>query len=361
MIFGFISVARSDFGRLLPVMRAVQESDVHSLKTIVAGNHQNEKYGSSCNEIEASGFQIDFRIDSSDNPAESSAYILSQLYTYLKTSSIDYLVILGDRFEMLAAAQAATLARVPIIHIGGGYTTEGAFDNSIRDAITALSEYHLVATEKCYKKAARIVGNNEKIHLSGAPDLEIITKVSSITYDEFCKELGLNSDLSFVLVTLHPETNMDYENHLKAIQNFKKFLLTLNTQILLTAPCADPGSEEIFAMTGELVESKRIFYKENLGARLYINALRHTSLVLGNSSSGIIEAGSFRIPVVNVGDRQKGREQNINVINSTFDLDKLKSVYEEAMSGDFRSSLNGENIYGDCRFTEKFNKIFLEN
>lgn len=361
MIFGFISVARSDFGRLKPVMELIRDSEVHSLRLIVAGNHLAETYGSSVNEIESSGFAIDCNIKSSGRPAESSAAILSELYTYLDDTNIDYLIVLGDRFEMLAAAQAATLARVPIIHIGGGYTTEGAIDNSIRDAITALSNQHLVATKKCFDKVLGIVPDRSKVHLCGAPDLEILTQVPYITKDEFCEEVGLTPKEKFILVTLHPETKMSSEEHGNSVAVFREFLSQLNTQILVTAPCADPGSNEIFEMIDELIEADKIIYKKSLGARLYINALRYTSLVLGNSSSGIIEAGSFRVPVINVGDRQKGREQNVNVINSTYNVDDLIKSYTKAISDNFIAEFMGVNIYGDGQFTAKFSEIFLDD
>ncbi|MCM8531220.1 MAG: UDP-N-acetylglucosamine 2-epimerase [Lentisphaeraceae bacterium] len=357
MNLAFITVARSDFSRLRPTLEAVQNSDEHDLKLIVAGNHSSSVFGSSLEEIETAGFEISERINFDGDMSESSAKILTGLSTYFQNESIDACVILGDRFEMLAAAQAASFNHVPIIHIGGGYTTLGAIDDQVRDAITVLSSIHLVATSECMSKVVMRGAKSEKVFLTGAPDLELVRKVEPLSRSQFCKEVSFSEE-SFALVTFHPETKHVKSEHLSAVESIKAFLTELSCHVLITAPCADPGNEEILSMIQELESLPHVNYRQSLGGRLYVNALHHTDVILGNSSSGIIEAGSFAVPVINVGNRQAGREQNNNVINSSFELSDLKKAYESIKDKDFVEGLeSSKNLYGDGFFAQKFIEI----
>lgn len=357
MNLAFITVARSDFSRLRPTMEAIQKSPKHHLKLIVAGNHSSQTFGNSLDEIEAAGFDISAQIGFDGDMSESSAKILTGLSTYFQKESIDAFVILGDRFEMLAAAQAAAFNKVPIIHIGGGYTTLGAIDDQIRDAITVLSTTHLVATKECSDKVISRGAKAEQVFLTGAPDLELIRQVKCLTKSEFCEEVGLPQE-AFVLVTFHPETKHSAAEHVEAVENVKLFLSELPCNVLITAPCADEGNEELLKMIQELEVLSHVYYRQSLGGRLYVNALNHTTVVIGNSSSGVIEAGSFSVPVINVGGRQAGREQNENVINSSFQLKDLQKAYETSQEKMFLEGLkSSENIYGDGFFARKFLEV----
>ena len=341
-------------------MSVVRDSEDHNLHLLVAGNHNDNQYGKTCEEIKDAGFTVSAQIPSNSSVAKSAAAVLEGIYAYLSSHKVDFLVILGDRFEMLSAAQAAILAQTPIIHIGGGYTTTGAIDNSIRDAISKLSKYHLVATEKCKEKVISLGEKEDFINITGAPDLEILTQVDYLSRKEFCQEVGLDEIMPFLLVTIHPETMLDPEEHKKCINQFGEFLLELDCPVIMTSPCADPGAQDIFMMIEFLKNNEDFIYRTSLGGRLYVNALRHASIVVGNSSSGIIEAGSFEVPVINVGSRQKGREQNKNVLNSSFNLATLLKVCQKANTDEFRESLRGiQNIYGDGKFVGKFESLFL--
>ena len=352
-----ISVARSDYGRLFPVIEKIKESPLFNLKFIAAGNHSSDKFGKSLKEIEASGVSVDLLIShKSESMAEVSADILTELSRWLEKENPDCLIILGDRFEMLAASQAAFLTQVPIIHIGGGYETAGAIDDQIRHAITHFSEVHLAATEKCRKRIIGLLGHDKNVFLTGAPDLEILSRVEIISKESFYDSCNLEIDKPFVLVTLHPETLASEEENEKFVSEFEKFLISIDEQILITAPCADPGSELIFKMIDSLKEQKSsVTYIESLGMKRYAAAMKYALLMAGNSSSGIIESATMGTPVLNAGHRQKGRECNMNVINSAFDSDELLMAYQRLKTPEFKKMvMKIENLYGDSGFSSKF-------
>ena len=353
----FISVARSDFGRLYPTLERINSSDDCELQLIVSGNHNSSKYGKSIDEIVSSGLTVDHKIEvQTTDMAAVSAEILKGLNEWFKSNSTDYFVILGDRYEMLAAAQAAFFNDIPIIHIGGGYQTSGAIDDRIRHAITQLSSYHFTATEKCQQRVCELLGKDEHVFLSGAPDLEILKNIDLLAKGDFYSSCSLDKSQPFVLVTLHPETLKSKEENSLMVAEFEKFLLSVDEQVLMTAPCADPGAELVFDMIDRLKASREGFvYIESLGMKKYASAMKHAELMVGNSSSGIIEAASMGIPVVNVGERQGGREVNSNVIHSSSNYADLWSAYQSAKSPKFKKvSSEIANIYGDSAFSSKF-------
>ncbi|NQZ60417.1 MAG: UDP-N-acetylglucosamine 2-epimerase (hydrolyzing), partial [Lentisphaeraceae bacterium] len=285
---------------------------------------------------------------------EQSAIILQECGVFFEEEKCDAFIVLGDRFEMLAAAQAALLTATPIFHIGGGYNTFGAIDEQIRHAISKLSDYHFVASEGCAKNVRALNERNDRIFISGAPDLEILQQTSSISRAEFKETTGIASD--FVLVTFHPETHSSIEENRRYMEIAEKFLLSLDKEILITAPCADPGADDVFAMIKRLrSKNKKVFYRDYLGVHLFVNALRFADCMIGNSSSGIIEAGSFQLPVINIGDRQAGRECAENVIHSSYELAALREAYIHTKNTDFLDLCKRvKNPYGDGNFCVRF-------
>ena len=353
----FISVARSDFGRMYPSLVKIQESEDLQLQMIVSGNHCSDKFGSSIDEITSSGLNVDHVLDlKSTDMAGVSSEILTGLNELFKTDPPDHLIILGDRYEMLAAAQAAFLRNIPIIHVGGGYQTSGAIDDRIRHAISQLSTYHFTATEKCRQRVKELIGSEENVFLSGAPDLEILKNVELMSKEQFYKECNLQGNRPFILVTLHPETLKSEKENEVFVGEFEKFLLAVDEQILMTAPCADPGSELVFAMIERLKESRNDFtYIESLGMKRYASAMNYAELMAGNSSSGIIESATMGIQVINAGQRQGGREVNANVIHSPFKFEDLMASYKSSKCPKFKKmSSKIANIYGDGTFSERF-------
>ena len=353
----FISVARSDFGRLYPTIEAVKNDPDLELQLIISGNHNSEKYGDSIDEIKSKGLNIDLQIPINQKSlAGISSEITHGLNKWFSEEQTDYFVILGDRYEMLAAAQSAFLNNIPIVHIGGGYETAGAIDDRIRHAITQLSKYHFTATQKCQDRVIALLGNNKGVFLSGAPDLEILKRTETLTKKEFYDACGLETDRPFVLVTIHPETLLSLEDNERNLKVFGTFLKTIEEQVLITAPCADPGSEKVFEMIDDLKTSRKgLVYIKSLGMRKYASAMKYADMMIGNSSSGIIESASMGIPVLDVGCRQGGRERNPNVLNSSYDLVELQEKYLTLKSTEFKKmSSQISNIYGSEEFSRGF-------
>lgn len=356
----FISVARSDFGRLYPTINAVNNDSSFDLNLIVTGNHNSEKFGSSIEEILSHGIEINHQINlKSGDMAGRSAEISTGLNKWFKANGTDFFVILGDRYEMLAAAQSAFFNNVPIIHIGGGYQTSGAIDDQVRHAISVLSTYHFTATEKCRKRVIEIINHDQGVFLSGAPDLEILKNIETLSKDSFYEKCGLKENKPFVLVTVHPETLLSLEENEENLGELRLFLEEIEEQILITAPCADPGAEKVFEMIEELKKSRGdVIYIKSLGMEKYATAMKFAELMIGNSSSGIIESASMGIPVLNVGERQGGREINTNVLNSRFRKINLHRRYDALKCPDFkRMCMDIDNIYGDGRFSKSFVKF----
>jgi UDP-hydrolysing UDP-N-acetyl-D-glucosamine 2-epimerase len=359
-----ISVARSDFGRLLPSLKLIDSEPRYNLQLLVTGNHCHEKYGSSINEIKENGFTPEKILDPGTGSAcKKAASIFEQCGEWFAENKPDYFIILGDRYEMLAAAQAAVMEHVSIIHIGGGYQTVGAIDDKIRHAITAMSEYHIVASEKCRDRVLSASVQRKNVHLFGAPDLEILHQIEKVDRQAFCEDVGLDFNKKFSLVTFHPETGVNFEENGVYMKSTAKFLCALEDQILITSPCADPGAYCVFNLINEVKKKKPdTVFVESLGINRYVNAMRHAVCMIGNSSSGIIESATMYLPVVNVGKRQEGREQSGNVINSSFEGKDLMSAYKVAVSKTFQARCDTlGNVYGDGKFSGRFIKFLKKN
>jgi len=359
----FVTVARSDFGRMEALLKALHQSDRFQLFLAAGAGHHDSLLGHTLDDVEQSGLPIDYVLPPVEGGAGiQAATILASMVRWLATLRPNALLILGDRYEMLAAAQAALLTQVPIIHIGGGHLTLGAMDERVRHALTKLSSLHLVASVACGNRVAALNESFDKIYVTGAPELDYIINSPVITREDFFSNVGLDIFRPFVLATFHPETNLsDTENAYLATQA-KYALLRLKQQIVITAPCADPSSNHFLEMCQELsCRRPDIFYIPNLGLSKYIAALNYAEVMVGNSSSGIIEAASVGLPVVNVGQRQAMRDRPGNVLDCSFNADEIISSVLTASEPAFKHhSRYVINPYGDGKFVKKTLDI-LEN
>ena len=351
-----ISIARSDFGRMLDFYEVLLNSTLYEIELIVGGAHFDQSLGSTINDVkkEFKG-KIHFLSDSSLNPGDASSLIISDVYKILLEQKPDGLLILGDRFEMLAAAQAALLAQIPIIHIGGGYITLGAFDNYIRNALSKLSHIHLVPSLNCADNLLKMNESKSRVFICGAPELDTFKKTEPLERNTFYGRVKLDPNKDFILATFHPETLLDAKENLSFTKNCYDALINLDMQILITAPCADPNHEVFLDLCLRLSEDKAdCSFVPNLGLINYISALKYCTLLLGNSSSGIIEAATTKTPVVNVGNRQKNREHTTNVIHSSFNVSDIKDSIKIASSKNFKEMCQSvKNPYGDGNFSTK--------
>jgi UDP-hydrolysing UDP-N-acetyl-D-glucosamine 2-epimerase len=316
--------------------------------------HLSPAFGLTVRAIEADGFPIAERVDmllSSDTPEGIAKSMglgtigFAQAYARCRP---DVLLVLGDRFEMHAAVVAALPFAIPVAHVQGGESTEGAIDDALRHAITKMSHLHFVATE-VYARRVRHMGEEPwRIVISGAPGLDNVQRLRLLSRNELATQYGLDVGTPFLLVTYHPVT-LEYEQTETQMRELLAALEDVGAPVIFTYPNADTQSHVIIQMLQAFAtRSRRAQLTVNLGTQAYFSVMQYASAMVGNSSSGIIEAASFKLPVVNVGTRQCGRIRGKNVIDVGYMRQELVAAIETATSPQFRAGLiDLVNPYGD--------------
>lgn len=344
---GVVTVSRSDYGLYTSILRKITSDPDLVLKLFVSGTHLSEEFGSTYRNIEADGFEITERIEnniSSDLPKSiSSAMGLGTIgfaEAYQK-HNIDILLVLGDRYEMHSAVVAALPFQIPVAHIHGGEVTEGAIDNSLRNSITKLSHIHFAATEVSRQNIINMGEEPWRIVVCGAPGLETIYSFNPSDKISLADQFCVNFDDNPLLVTYHPVT-LEQMNTEWQVQQLLEALRVVKLPIIFTMPNADTHYKIIRQMFTEFTQecTKSKIY-ENLGSKDYINLMTYVAAMVGNSSSGIIEAPSLELPVVNIGSRQQGRERAPNVIDVGYDQSEIVKGIKKAISPKFKYSLRG--------------------
>ncbi|MFB3850644.1 MAG: UDP-N-acetylglucosamine 2-epimerase [Acidobacteriota bacterium] len=340
-----VTTSRADFGIYMPIVKELEKSKILNYFFIVTGSHLSPNYGYTIREIEKEKVKIGEKGEillSSDTPSstvKSMALALNFFSDVFSRRKIDLLLVLGDRFEMHSAALAALPFNIPVAHIHGGELTYGAIDDALRHSITKLSHLHFVATEEYRRRVIQLGENPENVIVSGAPSLDNLKFIKILSRKEIEKKLNVALGENFILVTLHPETLGGVSNGKNAEILFNA-LEEFDCQKIVTAPNADPKNSEIRRVIFNAAKkSSRIKVFENLGTQMYFSLMSYASAMVGNSSSGIIEAASFKLPVVNIGDRQKGRTRNKNVIDCPFDKIKIIDSLKKAMGKEFKESI----------------------
>lgn len=355
-----ISVARSDLGIYTPILERIQEDDQLHLHLVVGGMHLSPEFGFTADLVEKQGFRIDSRVEmllSSDSPegiAKSMGVGIigfAQEYARLRP---DLLVVLGDRYEMYAAAVAALPFKIPVAHIHGGELTLGAIDDAFRHSLTKLSHLHFVSTEEHGHRVIQMGEEPWRVFVVGAPGLDNLRKFDRLSHRTLSKELGFPMQPPPLLVTFHPVT-LEFEDTEWHVTQLLEALDLLDLPTIFTSPNADTGGRIIVNMIVEYVQSHDLAsYIENLGTEAYFSLMSLAAVMVGNSSSGIIEAASFKLPVVNVGMRQKGRLRGRNVIDVSYNSAEICRGIKKALTSEFRRSLRDmENPYGDGRASAK--------
>jgi GDP/UDP-N,N'-diacetylbacillosamine 2-epimerase (hydrolysing) len=352
---------RSEYGLLSPLIRSIQENPSFNLFLIVGGAHLSKKYGETIQQIEEDGFPISAicpflnHDDSQNSVTNSLSKLQEQIGSHLSSNKIDLLIVLGDRFELIPVVLSAILFNIPIGHISGGETTEGAIDNQIRHAITKLAHLHFPATET-YKKNILKMGEEEwRVCVSGEPGLDEILNIDYLTKFELYSILGLSTVKKTICCTFHPQTIDNAISPDFISQLLIRITNTMDFQILVTASNFDHGGDKINEMLERISETNQhIIYIQSLGQKKYYSLLKYAEIMLGNSSSGLVEAQSFNLPVINVGNRQKGRLANPNVFNTNVDTEEIINAIEYVQSDFFRQSyLDQSNIYGEGNACKK--------
>ena len=344
---GVVTVARSDYGIYLPILRKIQGDPELKLHLIVGGMHLAPEFGHTVEEIEADGFAIGERVEmllSSDSPAGIAKSIglgvigFAQVYAAFRP---DILVVLGDRFEMYAAAVAALPFKIPIAHIHGGEVTQGALDDALRHSMTKLSHLHFVATEGYARRVIQLGEEPWRVVVSGAPGLDNLNTFPLLPAHEIEEKFGLRLDVPPLLVTFHPVT-LEYEQTEYQMEELLAALDMIDMPIVFTMPNADTRNSVIRRMIADFVEAHDAAQSvENFGRQGYFSMMALAAALVGNSSSGIIEASSFKLPVVNIGTRQAGRVRAANVIDVEYARTEIVSAIRRAISPEFRVGLRG--------------------
>lgn len=366
-IIGVVTVSRSDYSIYLPLLRKIDQDPKLDLHLIVAGMHLSPEFGLSVKNIEADGFSIGEKVEmllSSDTPEAIAKSIglgvigFSQAYTRNRP---DILVVLGDRFEMYAAALTALPFKIPVAHIHGGEITLGAIDDALRHSITKLSHLHFVATQEYARRVKQMGEESWRVIVSGAPSLDNIGWVRLLTRRELEDRFGLVLEPPPLLVTYHPVT-LEYEQTEWQVQELLSALQAFDLPIVFTMPNADTNGRLIAGMMDEFTRYRRIAkLVPNLGPQAYFSLMACAKAMVGNSSSGIIEAPSFVLPVVNIGTRQCGRLRAENVIDVGYGREEIVQGIRSAISPKFRAGLDRiKNPYGDGNASEVILKRLKE-
>jgi UDP-hydrolysing UDP-N-acetyl-D-glucosamine 2-epimerase len=349
---------RAEYGLLYWLMKKIQQDEQFQLQLLVTGMHLSPEFGLTYKAIEEDGFIIDGKVEmllSSDTPigiAKSMGLAAIGFADQFARLNPDLLIILGDRFELLSAAQTALVFRIPIAHLCGGDTTEGAFDESIRHSITKMSHLHFVTTSECYNRVLQMGENPNSIFKVGYPGLDYINHMDFMSKDRLSRELGVKFRKKNLLITFHSVT---LENATADVQ-CQELLAALDTlgsdhSLFFTMPNADTYGRGIMKQIQQFVADRSNAYAfTSLGQKRYLSMFKHVDMVIGNSSSGLSEAPSFRIPTVNIGDRQKGRLQAESVINSQPNKDDIVASIQKAFTLDCS---NVVNPYGDGYSSER--------
>lgn len=348
-----VTTSRADYSLLHWPLREMASHAGIDLKIIALGPHLSPEFGCTVNEIEADGFHVDARVEclmSSDTDvgmAKTIGVATLSLADYLGQLRPDLIVLTADRYEMLAPASVALALRIPIAHIEGGEISEGAIDDAVRNALTKLSHLHFTSTEAACQRVISMREESWRVHRTGAAALDHLRRGTLLTREQLGARLPVDLDRPTAIVTFHPATlALDTTREADV---FFQALEQVNIQLLLCYPNSDAGSRAMIKRLESFVldrEGSRVFV--NLAPVMYWSLLKHVNLLIGNSSSGIIEAASFELPVVNVGIRQRGRERGRNVLDAEPTVESILNQVRIARSEAFRQSLEGmENPYGD--------------
>lgn len=353
--------ARSEYGPLKPLLTAFQKDPYFDLELVVAAGHLNLSQGKTISEIEQDGFPIGITIDNLIEDKNAAAVSISngklqiELAEYFTKHKPDLLVVLGDRSELIAVVSTALFQSIPVAHLSGGEITEGATDNQVRHAVTKMSHIHFPTTE-IYADNIRKMGEEDwRICVAGEPGLDDVLHLEVPDEKSFRAQYAIPESVPFILSTFHSETINNSINRSFITELVDKLVATTNYQLLFTAANVDVGGIEINETLQELSKTNpRVHFVESLGKTNYYAAQHYASLMLGNSSSGLIEAQSFGIPVINVGSRQQGRLRNPNSLDVPVNINKIIDAVKTVSSEEFKQQYIGKpNLFGDGKACER--------
>jgi UDP-N-acetylglucosamine 2-epimerase (non-hydrolysing) len=364
---GVVTVARSDYGHLRPLLEALAAAPDVELLVYVGGSHLSERFGRTGDLVAADGWPIAARVDmgiDDDTPAAIATAMGAGVAGFAAAFAgrrPDLLVVLGDRYEMLSAAVAALPFTLPVAHLHGGEVTEGAIDEQIRHAITKLAHLHFTAAEPYAARVRQLGEEAWRVHVSGAPGLDRLRARASLSREALAQRLAQPLGRPTLLVTFHPETLLPGDVPRQAAE-LTAALEKVDGLVVATAPGADTAQKAITEALERLAARRPdTIVATTLGDDVYCSLLREADVMVGNSSSGLIEAPTFGLPVVNVGDRQRGRLRAANVLDVAAERSAIAGAVRRALHPAFRRGLAGlVNPYGDGLAAPRISRVLRE-
>lgn len=356
-----VTGSRADYGLLRWVMQEIEDDSELTLQVVATGMHLSSTFGYTYKEIESDGFYIDRKVEilsNDDSPVGIARSVGTGLIGFAEAFQDlqpDIIVVLGDRFEIFAAASAALVSKVPLAHLHGGESTVGAFDEAFRHSITKMSHLHFVAAEEYRRRVVQLGEAPENVFLVGGMGIDNINKFNLLNKEQLEASLGLHFDKKSLLVTFHPVT-LDQETSEKQLSELLHALSFLeDTSLIFTLPNADTGGLRLIKMLEEFViqnSNARVF--SSLGQLQYLSCVAQVDAVVGNSSSGLLEVPSFKKGTINIGDRQLGRLLASSIINCQPERESILSAIEKLYSDEFQGKLGQTyNLYGEGGASEK--------
>lgn len=363
-----MTATRAEYGLLSPIIKKLNTDKEFDVRVVVTGAHLSPEFGMTVHEIEDDGVPIDKKIEilmSSDTSvaiSKSMGLAMISFGEYFEESKPGALLVLGDRYETLAVCVAAMNARVPIIHLHGGETTEGAVDEAVRHAITKMSYLHFTSTEAYRKRVIQLGESPDRVFSVGAMGVENTLHVPLLSKTELEDSLGCCLGEHYAVGTFHPVTLENQSAEEQTLELMSVIESRPELVFLFTKANADNNGRIINRLLEEYSSKlSNLFVYDSLGLKRYLSAVKNAEFVIGNSSSGLLEVPSFGIPTINIGDRQKGRIQGETIINCEPIADDISRSIELALSSEFRKQIqNAVNPYGDGNTSDKIIRITKE-
>ena len=367
-----VTGSRAEYGILRTLMQAIKDDPQLQLQIIATNQHLSRLQGETCREIERDGFTIDWKVPMADDDAPDCANTTAKsvgrgvtgFADAFEALRPDLLLILGDRYEMLAVASTALIYKIPIAHLHGGEITEGAFDDAIRHAITKMSHLHFTSTDAYRKRVIQLGEQPERVFNVGALGVENIHRLQPISREEIEQSLNFTLTDKCFLVTYHPVTLSDMSSETQVMNLLEALDDYRDHHIIFTYSNSDTNSQIIIRRIQEYVDANpgRCMFIPSLGQRRYFSTLHHVQAVVGNSSSGIIEVPSFGIPTLDIGDRQKGRIAAESVVHCGYSVDEIREGLRQITSGQAPKAANPYDKPGTCQAILEVIKTYpLEN
>ena len=357
MRIGVLTSSRADYGIYFPLLKKLENDPFFDLEILAFGTHLSEKYGKTIRQIKNDGFEVKTSIDAmaeGDSPEDISNSMARAIAGFAKVwenKKFDLIFALGDRYEMFAAVASSVPFNIPVAHLHGGETTLGAIDNVFRHSITSMSTYHFASTDQYKKRIIEITGKEKNVYNVGALSIDNLVNLDLLSIMEFKNRFDIDLSKPTILITFHPET-VSFEKNEVFIKELISALGKLDTyQLVITMPNADTMGVLIRDFINSFIEkTENAIGVENFGTLGYLSCMKHCSFMLGNTSSGFVEASYFGKPVINLGDRQKGRFLTPNIFSIPIDsIVIIKTVKKIEQIEKFENC----QVYGDGNAAEK--------